>query len=62
MDQNDIFKISKFAIFFVLWLSNRITSGGPRYRETCPIHSFSLSVFTYHLGLIYIPMNSNFYC
>ena len=35
MDQNDIFEISKFAIFFVLSLSNRIISGGPQYRETC---------------------------
>ena len=35
MDQNDLFKISKFAIFFVLWLSNWITLGGPQYHETC---------------------------
>ena len=37
MHENDIFKMSKFAISFVLWLSKRITSGGPRYRETCQL-------------------------
>ena len=28
-------KYPNLLYFFVLWLSNRITSGGPRYRETC---------------------------